>query len=222
MKTSITICLTLLLAGGLIPSVPASHTPRHIDDHAGLCTYNTYKWNTRLKKAVEITRVEKPYDHVANHEVDPDTGCSICEQDQQQVQLPGIKPFKVCYRLAEDIKRRLKHLINQGVYIKYVDAYRPGMTRGEPDAQGNRTRFSNHSFGVALDINPSLNGLYSNCPQFNAGCKLIRGGPWRPGIPGTLDTDHPVVKALKDMGLRWGGEIAGRQKDFMHFSPTGY
>jgi hypothetical protein len=31
-----------------------------------------------------------------------------------------------------------------------------------------------------------------------------------------------VVRAFAAAGLRWGGAAAGEQKDFMHFSPSGY
>jgi hypothetical protein len=98
-----------------------------------------------------------------------------------------------------------------------------GLTRGPIDPDGNRTRFSNHSFGVAIDINPKHNGLYTNCFQFGPQCKRIRGGHWRPHQdPFSLKPDGNVVKALQRIGLKWGGRIQGRQKDFMHFSITGY
>jgi hypothetical protein len=97
------------------------------------------------------------------------------------------------------------------------------MTRGDADADGNRTLFSNHSFGIALDINEGHNGLYDQCLQFDGNCRLLRGGAWQPGVdPFSLSGDGIIVQALQSLGLSWGGEIAGRQKDFMHFSPTGY
>jgi len=37
-----------------------------------------------------------------------------------------------------------------------------------------------------------------------------------------LKQDQAIVKELVNSGLKWGGEIKGWQKDFMHFSPTGY
>ena len=97
-----------------------------------------------------------------------------------------------------------------------------GRTRGKPDAKGLRTHFSNHSFGTAIDLNAGLNGMYSNCEEFGEACRLIRGGLWLPHIPGTLTADSIAVRALQAIGWKLGGQIAGRQKDFMHFSPSGY
>jgi hypothetical protein len=96
------------------------------------------------------------------------------------------------------------------------------MTKGPVDSAGNRTRFSYHSYGIALDINEDHNGLYENCVRFGPRCRLRRGGQWDPRQPLSLTQDHPLVRALKRMGFKWGGEIAGKQKDFMHFSPYGY
>lgn len=96
------------------------------------------------------------------------------------------------------------------------------MTKGDVDALGHRTRFSNHSFGIAIDINEQQNGLYDRCIRFGPACRLRRGGVWNPDQAGSLTRDSPVVKALGQIGLKWGGAIEGRQKDFMHFSPSGY
>ncbi len=186
------------------------------------CSYNTYKWNTRDKKAVDFHRVVKAYTELDEVEIDALTGCSVCEQDQVEIKLPGIRPFRICKLLANDVASTMQRLIDEGFPINSVVAYRPGMTRGDVDQHGNRTRFSNHSFGIALDINSQLNGLYDQCLEYGPHCRLIRGGPWRPGVPGTLTRDGPVVTAMRRLGLLWGGEIQGWQKDFMHFSPTGY
>ena len=96
------------------------------------------------------------------------------------------------------------------------------MTRGKVDAESNRTQFSNHSFGIALDINDEQNGLYGQCFSFGPQCKLRKGGPWRPDQFASLVEDGDIVQSMKALGFKWGGEIQGRQKDFMHFSPTGY
>jgi hypothetical protein len=113
-------------------------------------------------------------------------------------------------------------LVGGGAPIQEVVGYHVGRTRGDPDQAGRRTGFSNHAYGIALDINPARNGLYDRCEVFGTGCRLIRGGAWRPDDPGALTADGPIVRRLAAAGFKWGGEIAGRQKDFMHFSPTGY
>ena len=131
--------------------------------------------------------------------------------------------FSVCRRYAHVVHAALERLIRQGARIDSIIAYRVGRTRGEIDARGNRTGFSNHSFGIAIDINTDHNGLYGDCVRFGEQCRLLRGGPWRPlDDPYSLQPDGLVVTTLKEAGFRWGGEIAGLQKDFMHFSLTGY
>jgi hypothetical protein len=85
------------------------------------------------------------------------------------------------------------------------------MTKGEVDDVGNRTQFSLHSYGVALDINRRQNGLYDHCDVFGPDCRLMQRGAWRPGRPGSLTADGPFVLALERIGLQWGGTVAGRQ-----------
>lgn len=186
------------------------------------CSYNTYKWNVKYKKVVELKRVQHSYASLSKYEVDANTGCSVCEEDQMLISVSGIKPFKLCRVLAKNIQKILRDLIQQGEVINIVIGYRVGKTRGEPDRDYNRTRFSNHSFGIALDINPQQNGLYDHCIKFDKNCRLIRGGPWKPDTPGSLTAQNNIVLQLNQLGLRWGGLIKGKQKDFMHFSPSGY
>jgi hypothetical protein len=187
------------------------------------CTYSTYKWNTQQRKAVQFERVEKWYSQVEAREIDEQTGCTVCEQDQTTVSLPGIEAFKVCRIVAKSLRDALAVLIQNGEPINSIIGYRVGMTRGDVDLEGNRTGFSNHSFGVAIDINPDSNGLYDDCILFNDTCRLIKGGPWRPGSDRfSLHSESHIVKKMKAAGFLWGGEIQGRQKDFMHFSLSGY
>lgn len=186
------------------------------------CTYSSYKWNTKLKKAVQRVRLSKPYHEVTQQERDPLTGCSVCEEDQVTINMPGVKPFRLCRVFATDVKQILLQQYKSGFPFYEIVGYRPGMTRGSVDVQGNRTRFSNHSFGIAVDINPQQNGLYDRCLKFGAHCRLIRGGIWKPNQSGSLRHDGALVKAMQAIGFRWGGLILGRQKDFMHFSPYGY
>jgi len=186
------------------------------------CTYRTYKWNVHQRKAIGYQRIEHAYKTLAPYEIHKETGCTVCEEDQVIIDIPGVSRFKICKHIAGKIKHSLRTLKEKNQPISTVVGYRVGMTKGIPDAQGNRTEFSNHSFGIALDINPDQNGLYDKCIKFGPNCRLIKGGAWRPDQTGSLTRDHPVVIELKSIGLTWGGEIEGFQKDFMHFSPTGY
>ena len=186
------------------------------------CSYTTYKWNVHTRRAVEYRPVRHPYSELQRMEIHETTGCTVCEEDQVEIRLPGIDPFRVCNLLEQNIREALIGSMEKGERIFSVGGYRVGMTKGDIDSLGNRTRFSNHSFGVAIDINEQQNGLYDHCVSFGPGCRLRRGGIWKPGQVGSLAPDSPIVRELKRIGLRWGGEIEGNQKDFMHFSPSGY
>ena len=186
------------------------------------CTYSTYKWNTKFNKAVEHQSISKDYAELSKQEIHQETGCTVCEEDQVDITLQGFPQFKVCKKIASKVEFTLKALIQDKEPVFKIVAYRVGMTKGPADHLGNRTQFSLHSFGIAIDINDKQNGLYDNCQTFSTACRLIKGGPWSPGQAGSLTPQSKIVKAMKKIGFKWGGEIPGRQKDFMHFSPTGY
>ena len=116
----------------------------------------------------------------------------------------------------------LERLQSEGEPIFEIVGYRVGKSSGDLDRNGDRTKFSQHSFGIALDINPAQNGLYDHCVAFGPPCRLRRGGRWNPQTRGALTATGAIVSGMKEIGIRWGGEIPGQQKDFMHFSPSGY
>lgn len=187
------------------------------------CHYQDWRWNVKQKRAVEIKEVVKEYSMLGSDELDEQSGCSVCIEDQQAIKLAGLQVFYVCKRYAAKVQDLLEGLLKQGEKINSVIAYRVGRTRGDVDAQGNRVGFSNHSYGVAIDINTQHNGLYENCVQFDSQCKLVHGGPWQPERDQfSLHRDGNIVKVFRVAGFKWGGEIKGQQKDFMHFSLTGY
>jgi hypothetical protein len=186
------------------------------------CTYEMQSWSVILKRSVGVKTVQHLYREITAEEIDPVTGCTVCREDQESISVSPLAPFLLCYRIASQVRGTLEGLVRDGAPIITVIGYHVLKSRGPVNSAGNRTEFSNHSFGTAIDINPELNGLYDQCLQFGPGCRLIRGGAWRPGVSGTLEHDSDIVRAFKSRGLRWGGEIEGRQKDFMHFSPTGY
>jgi len=190
--------------------------------HPRVCTYETFNWNVRQQRPVNVRTVTHHYSELTPEEIDPQTGCTVCKEDQRQIQVGNLKPFFVCKKIADAVRDTLERLLAEGETVLEVTAYRPGRTRNPLDDSGNRTGFSNHAYGVAIDINRASNGLYDNCVQFGPGCRLIQGGLWVPGKPETLGRDTSIVRSMKKAGFKWGGEIAGKQKDFMHFSVTGY
>lgn len=185
------------------------------------CTYSDWTWSAVERRSVDIREVEKAYSSLSEDERDAATGCSICREDQVEIALPGVDPFEICKAVAGDVKTALQSAIDAGFQVETVTGYRVGRSKGVLDAQGRRTEYSNHSFGLAIDINADRNGLYDRCTEFSSGCRLIRGGEWLPGEPGGITPDTPLYEEMTAIGWKWGGELPGRQKDFMHFSPGG-
>lgn len=186
------------------------------------CTYSTYQWNVRYRKAVGQHKIVKPLSELTAAEIDSQTGCTVCEEDQVTLTFIGLRPFKVCKLLAPSVQAIITSLQRKHAPLIDIAGYRVGMTRGNVDSAGNRSGFSNHSFGVALDVNTGQNGLYENCVSFNSSCRLLKGGPWNPSQKFSLTKDSMIVQEFKRNSFNWGGEISGKQKDFMHFSPSGY
>ena len=187
-----------------------------------MCTYEVLTWNVEQKRSVETKTIRHPYRELSREEVDPLTGCTVCSEDQSRIDVPPFPVFSVCHKIAPRIHAVFEELKRKNAPIFTIIGYHVIKSRGKIDNMGNRTGFSNHSFGTAIDINSEQNGLYDRCIQFGPACRLLRGGERRIGIPGTLELHDDIVPTLKRAGFRWGGEIEGNQKDFMHFSITGY
>ena len=188
---------------------------------ADQCAYNTWDWDKRLGKSVNHRRIVKDRAELSPQERGTIPGCTVCEQDQAEIRAPGLQPFKVCKALRDPIMRALDRAREEGFPIQSVIGYRVGKTKGALDAQGRRTEFSNHSYGVAIDVNAERNGLYDSCWTFGPQCKLQRGGVYRADASGAITPDSALYRAMRAEGLKWGGEINGKQKDFMHFSLNG-
>lgn len=206
-----------ILKSGLLLAVLAS-----MNAYANTCSYQYYAWNTVSKTASEFTHVSKSYSELAGFERDAQTGCTVCEEDQVLLAIPPLKAFKMCHIVAPRVAKILHSLVAAGEPLISVTGYRVGKTKGSVDNAGHRTEFSNHSFGIALDIKNGYNGLYDNCIEYSEHCTLVRGGAWHPDQPQSLTAESVIVRALQSVNFKWGGQILGYQKDFMHFSPSGY
>jgi hypothetical protein len=208
--------LNLAAIVGLLLALPASAAAP-----AGKCTYQTWEWDRAKKMSVNRRTVSKERSALDIEERGELSGCTVCEQDQTEIKIAGLRSFFACRALAPKITRALETARDSGFPIKSLVGYRVGKSRGPIDANGLRTQFSNHSYGTAVDINSEINGLYENCLAFGPACRLLRGGPWVAERPGTITRGSVVYRAMLEAGFKWGGEIQAKQKDFMHFSLSG-
>lgn len=71
-------------------------------------------------------------------------------------------------------------------------------------------RLSNHSHGLAIDINPALNPYTQK-----DGIIVPLGANYDPTKPGTITKDGPVVTLFSSHGWGWGGDW--ERKDWQHF-----
>ena len=72
-------------------------------------------------------------------------------------------------------------------------------------------RLSRHAYGLAVDINP-----FRNPVVYNNGRISPHGAAYRPGDPGVLTADHPVVIEFLKRGWQWGANFKS-MKDYHHF-----
>jgi len=81
------------------------------------------------------------------------------------------------------------------------------------------TRWSEHAYGRAIDINPVQNPFVTR-----SGAVLPPAGAAftdrRSGAAGLITADGPVVGAFRSIGWKWGGDWSPG-KDYQHFSLTG-
>lgn len=201
-----------------------------------MCTYNAYAWDTRKKRSTGRFHVEKPYSEVTEDERDPNAPeCTICIEDQVIIDPKSfgvnLDPIRICHSFADKVRQALANIARSGEFdIVQLEGYRPGRTRGDVDKYGLRTRWSQHSFGSAIDINANRNAIYSNCTKKIVGhasdvkgCKKGIGGAYNPEKqPRVSIVKEGVVYREMTKFWKWGGEIDGSTKDIMHFSVTGY
>jgi len=78
--------------------------------------------------------------------------------------------------------------------------------------------WSNHAYGLAVDINPSENP-YVGCGMTRDPTLLtyVNRSRLRPGM-----VTPTVVAAFRSIGWGWGGSWTGSTKDYMHFSYNGH
>jgi hypothetical protein len=86
-------------------------------------------------------------------------------------------------------------------------------------ARGPKDLWSQHAFGLAVDINPIENPYVA----FDGYIRNLNARPYRDrslGRPGMITAGGIVVRAFAAIGWKWGGSWSG-DKDYMHFSSSG-
>lgn len=192
-------------------------SPSHSSE---VCRYTYTIWNASKRISEGPFTVQKMKSTLNETEKGSD-GCSVCEEDQEEILLSNQVKFRACRKYSMKFRAALEKILKEGKQIKTVVGYRPSISKGPLDSEGHRTEFSRHAYGVALDLNEEFNGLYDQCIQWGPSCRLIKGGKYSVGHPLSMTRHSPEVRHFRDEGFRWGGEIEGFQKDFMHFSPDG-
>lgn len=82
-------------------------------------------------------------------------------------------------------------------------------------------RWSQHSFGAAVDLNPMQNPYVTD-----SGIAPAAGRPYagpdarRASVEGLITADSPAVRAFREAGWEWGGDWTNPQ-DYQHFSAAG-
>jgi hypothetical protein len=74
---------------------------------------------------------------------------------------------------------------------------------------------SQHSYGLAIDINPVQN------PYVKGSLVIPLNGGRNARVPGTILGEGLVVRAMRSVGMTWGGTWSSL-KDYMHFSLNGH
>ena len=79
-----------------------------------------------------------------------------------------------------------------------------------------RSGTSEHSLGLAIDINPNENYMIRNDGT------VVSGSFWKPGEnPYSIPADGDVVRIFRKYGFAWGGNAWRSSRDYMHFSYFG-
>lgn len=79
-------------------------------------------------------------------------------------------------------------------------------------------RWSQHSMGLAIDVNPFHNPFYRGSELYPELSESYKDRSWE--RVGMIEESSVVYDAFKEIGWKWGGHWSGRE-DWMHFSAHG-
>lgn len=165
-------------------------------------------------------------------------GCPVDLADLRYVQVPYVDPegltrtgeLVVHADAAEDVAGVFRELWSIGYPItsmRLVDDFggddTASMNADNTSAFNCRavtggTSWSEHAYGLALDLNPVENPYVVGR---HVAPRAGRAYVGRPDVPGVLHADDGVVAAFARIGWVWGGTWTGRVLDYQHFSLRG-
>ena len=124
---------------------------------------------------------------------------------------PGGEPQDVKIRVHKGIAENLKAAFEDFLQVKgfYLNTKYGGYHYRYVNNGTGAKRLSNHSYGVAIDINYDINPYPPKGKRKNA---TPTGDISNPNVFRSFD--HPIVKIMAKHGFGWGG----RYSDYMHFS----
>lgn len=129
--------------------------------------------------------------------------------------------------VAQEVLDIFRDLYNQQFPIALMIPVENPMFQGNDDATmaannssafncraitGKPGTYSNHSYGLAIDINTMINPYVKDSVVLPLSGYLNRSHP----IPGMISRGDPVYKAFVSRGWAWGGDWDTRQ-DYQHF-----
>ena len=81
------------------------------------------------------------------------------------------------------------------------------------------TRLSSHALGYAIDFNPIQNPYSKYDGEGEEMLRIPKDSHYDINVPGTLHGEHEIVKLLKSLDWKWGGNWEKRNGpvDYQHF-----
>jgi hypothetical protein len=136
---------------------------------------------------------------------------------------PLVKVFRRLYVLKFPIRHmRLAHMYGpkraRPADGDVTGSFRCRQSVPSPCVGGSASgRWSNHAYGLAIDINPVENP-YIGCGRVRdpTSARYVDRSRLRKGM-----VTPAVVRAFEAVGWGWGGDWSGETKDYMHFSWNG-
>jgi D-alanyl-D-alanine carboxypeptidase len=147
-------------------------------------------------------------------------------------------PLVVNAAVAEDVLWMFRQLYDAGFPMKRVGlarAFHERRWEEQPDSRrsvtasfncrvvitpaGPGSTFSQHSYGLAIDVNPLQNPFVRSDGWVRnrfAAAYVDRSRD----LPGMIHEGDVVVRSFAAIGWTWGGHWSG-DRDYMHFSPSG-